>query len=370
MPRYLRLCLLASLSIGAAALPSAAAAAPKTVWLCRPGMKHNPCEPSLRTTVFTPSGVRRAVRDVRPDRSRKIDCFYVYPTVSDQQTELANLHKDPEIVSMALFQAARFSQHCRVYAPVYRQRTLVGTANPSAGPYIAKPTYADVRNAWREYLRKDNNGRGVVIMGHSQGAIILRQLIAREVDPKPAVRRKLVSALLLGGNVLVKRGRDTGGDFKHVKACRRDRQAGCVVAYSIYDGPVPQNSIFGRSNRKGLEVLCTNPARLSGGSGVLDPIVPSRPFAPGTVIAIAISFLGEKFPAASTPWVEAPGSYRAHCSSAGGADVLQVSALRGATTLRPSPDATWGLHLTDVNLGLGNLVDLVRAQAAAYATTH
>jgi hypothetical protein len=31
--------------------------------------------------------------------------------------------------------------------------------------------------------------------------------------------------------------------------------------------------------------------------------------------------------------------------------------------LQPSPDATWGLHLVDANIALGDLVDLVAAQA-------
>ena len=54
----------------------------------------------------------------------KIDCFYVYPTVSDQKTVNANLHIDPVERSIALYQAARYSQYCRVFAPMYRQVTL------------------------------------------------------------------------------------------------------------------------------------------------------------------------------------------------------------------------------------------------------
>jgi len=89
--------------------------------------------------------------------------------------------------------------------------------------------------------------------------------------------------------------------------------------------------------------------------------------APGSTIAAGISLLDYPRPSASTPWVSVPGSFRAHCSSAGGANVLQVAPLGGAPTLKPSPDAAWGLHLTDVNIALGNLLDVVKAQAAAYA---
>jgi hypothetical protein len=360
MARFLPAALLVALAIF---LPSSADA--KTTWLCKPGIRNNPCEPGLGTTVFSPAGKRLGVKNAKRDSPRRIDCFYVYPTVSDQQTDLANLHKDPEVRSIALYQAARWSQRCRVFAPMYRQITIKGLQTTQV--FVSKPGYADVRAAWREYLRKYNHGRGVVFIGHSQGSFTLRELIAKEVDPKPAVRRKLVSALLLGGDVLVKKGGDSGGDFKHIKACRRPGQVGCVLAWSTYGEQPPSNSVFGRTAQKGKQVLCTNPAALGGGSGKVDAVYPTRPFAPGTLIAAGIAILGYPLPSASTPWISVPGSFRAHCSSAGGANVLQVKPLSGAPTLKPSPDATWGLHLTDENIALGNLLAIVKSQAAAYA---
>jgi hypothetical protein len=63
--------------------------------------------------------------------------------------------------------------------------------------------------------------------------------------------------------------------------------------------------------------------------------------------------------------VEAPGSYRAHCSS-DAAHVLEVTPHAGAPTPKPVPDATWGLHLTDANIALGNLIDIVSEQAQAF----
>ena len=141
--------------------------------------------------------------------------------------------------------------------------------------------------AFETYLKKYNHGRGFVLIGHSQGSFVLRQVIAKQVDAKPAVRKLLISAILLGGNVLVKNGSDVGGDFKHVPACHSDTQTGCVIAFSTFDQTPPADSLFGRVNGslgtsgKNVHVLCTNPAALGGGSGKLDPIFPSKPFAPG-----------------------------------------------------------------------------------------
>src|SRR5581483_5560887 len=155
-------------------------------------------------------------------KNPSVDCFYVYPTVRGQQTGNANLHIDPVERSIALYQAARYSQYCKVYAPIYRQVTLagIGQGTPTTKPN-PKIALADVRQAFANYLKKYNHGRGFVLIGHSQGSFVLRSLIAKDVDPKPAVRQRLVSAILLGGNVLVKKGpRGIGGDFKHIPACR------------------------------------------------------------------------------------------------------------------------------------------------------
>ena len=58
--------------------------------------------------------------------------------------------------------------------------------------------YADVAAAWHHYLSVDNKGRGVVLIGHSQGSGMLNQLIKKEIDPNPAQRKLLVAAYLAG----------------------------------------------------------------------------------------------------------------------------------------------------------------------------
>jgi hypothetical protein len=339
-----------------AALFVSTAGAAEPVWLCKPGIANNPCEPSLRTTLVSPTGQLLAVRNVKAKKHPKIDCFYVYPTVSDQKTGNANLNIAPEERSIALYQAARYSQTCRVFAPMYRQLTLLGILGAAQGdPALA---YADVLNAWNTYLHKYNHGRGVVLIGHSQGTFVLRQLIKQEIDPNRSERRKLVSAILLGGNTTVKQGQDVGGDFQNIRACHFRWQVGCAMGFSTFNAPVPTNALFGRAGA-GLQVLCTNPASLPGGSAPLKSIVPTAPFAPGTTIGAVTQAVGFTLPTVSTPWIEVDGAFNGQCSSANGANVLQIAGVPGAPVLHPVPDATWGLHLVDANIALGNLVDVV-----------
>jgi hypothetical protein len=367
MTRAVRLSL-AIAALAVCCLTAAGGASARTVWLCRPGQTPDPCNVSLATTVFSPT--LHKLRVVHPARHTKpaIDCFYVYPTVSDQKTTLANLHVDPEERSIALYQAARYSQYCRVFAPMYRQVTVTAldSGNKESPKQLATPLN-DVRAAFATYLRKYNHGRGFVLIGHSQGSFVLEQLIAKDIDAKPATRKRLVSAILLGGNVLVPRGKNVGGTFHSVPACRSATQLGCVIAFSTFDQTPPANSLFGRTTVAGDQVLCTNPAALGGGAARVDPVFPSAPFAPGTLIAAGISLLKIAQPTASTTWISEPGAYSARCSSAGGANTLQITALDGAQTATPSPDPSWGLHLLDANIALGNLVSVVHSEGGAYA---
>jgi hypothetical protein len=64
--------------------------------------------------------------------------------------------------------------------------------------------------------------------------------------------------------------------------------------------------------------------------------------------------------------VAVPRGVRARCSKAGGASVLRVTPLGDAFTTMPLPDATWGVHLADANVALGDLANLVRRQIARY----
>ena len=347
-------------------LAATAGASAHTVWLCKPGQRPDPCTPGLSTTVDSPSLQPLRVTHPKAAAPPKADCFYVYPTVSDQKTTLANRHVDPEERSIALYQAARYSQVCRVFAPMYRQVTVpaLEAGNAESPAELAVPL-ADVRRAFRDYLTHFNRGRPFVLIGHSQGASILRLLIAQDVDRVPAVRARLLSAIALGGDVLVKRGHAAGGDFRNVPACRRATELGCVIAFSTFDQPAPANSIFGRTSTPGDQVLCTNPAALVG-AHTADAIFPSQPFAPGTIIAGGIALLNLTQPTPSTVWSEEPSAYTARCSSESGANVLEISPLGGAQVATPSPDPTWGLHLLDANIELGNLITLVQREIAAY----
>ena len=373
-----RVCALAAVT-AAATLGATGSAPAATKWLCGPGVAHDPCRPSLSTTFYRGWDARAGSSTPRRDRDHGIACLYVYPTVSNQQSRLATKRVDPEIRSIALYQAARFSQLCRVYAPVYRQATVPALQAGTTTRRDYLTAYGDVERAFDAFLRRIGPRRGFVLIGHSQGSFHLQRLIRRRIDNRPALRRRLVSAVLLGGNVTVRAKSDRGGVFRRVPTCRRATQLSCVIAFSTFNETPPNPSVFGRGasgladflglpEGAKLETACTNPAALgSGRSAPLTTVAPTEPFAPGTLIAAGISLLGIQWPAAPTTFVQNRGAFTGRCSRAGGANVLRIASAPGTPVPKASPTPDWGLHLVDANIAQGDLVKVLRSQIRAYA---
>ena len=366
-------------ALGAACALAGWAGAPAAhadvVWLCQPGAHPNPCRDTLETTVYEPDGASRVENPPLP-ADPPIDCFYVYPTVSEQRSQNANKDIDRELVAIARYQASRYSQICRVWAPVYRQQTLIGLG-AGGSPQSLQLAYSDVAEAWRDYLARHNRGRPFVLLGHSQGTRMLRELVRREIDPRADVRGRLVSAVLLGGNVLVRRGQKVGGDFQHVPACTAAGQTGCVHAFSTFNETPPPNSRYGRppaSDTSGFgspagpeyEVLCTNPASpAENARRPVTTLLRSEPY-PGFIGLLLTEMYGGPPPSAPTPWLVPRDHYTARCEQREGANVLMLEPIAGARRLNPAPEPSWGLHLADANIAMGDLVERVAEQARAF----
>ncbi|MGO9488858.1 MAG: DUF3089 domain-containing protein [Solirubrobacteraceae bacterium] len=370
-------------------LSATASAKSSTVWLCKPGKKPDPCLQERTATVVTYAGTERHEAIQKPIKhgAPPIDCFYVYPTVSEQAGPNANLTIEPQETQIAIDQASRFSQDCKVYAPMYPQLTLAAINNPGGVTLEDEvKAYEGVLGGFLEYMHRYNKGRGIVLIGHSQGSLMLENLIKQEFDGNPVLRKQLVSAIILGGNVLVPEGKLEGGTFQNVPTCTSATDTACVIAYSTFLKEPPENSFFGRPDSPllggpppppGEEVVCVNPTLLTqnGSAGALLPYAPTTPF-PGILGA------GSPTPTASTPWVETAGIYKAQCKHENGATWLQPGFVEGVsepvinelTAHNEVPveliGPEWGLHLYDVNVALGNLVNTVALQTQAYGFEH
>jgi hypothetical protein len=348
-------------------------------WLCRPG-RQDACTVDLSTTVISANGKLKQ-ESWTANSNAPVDCFYVYPTVSNDSTGNSDMIPGPEEKGVVRAQFARFASKCRPYAPLYRQITLTALRAAIGGnpiPMDRALAYNDVLDAWNYYLEHDNKGRGVVLIGHSQGSAVLTQLIKTEIDGKP-VQSRIISALLLGTSLPVPKGKDVGGAFQHMPLCHTATQTGCVITYASFraNTPPPANTRFGKVPGENMMSACTNPAALSGGSGELHSYLGAKG---SGIVSNAEATPGPWVKAAqpiNTPFVSVPGMLTAECVANDSGSYLAVSVhgdpagprasdIVGDVVVNGQVLRDWGLHLIDVNLAIGNLIDIVGRESKAY----
>jgi hypothetical protein len=346
-------------------------------WLCRPG-RADACAPDATRTVVGRDGAMQT-EPVIAAAVPKADCFYVYPTASLDPTPNSDMIPGVEERGQAASQFAAFGTVCRTFAPVYRQVTL--TALRAGGAAFAAAdwnlAYGDVRAAFHDYLARDNHSRPFVLIGHSQGSMLLKRLVADEIDGTPLAAR-LVSAILPGTTVLVPVGKDVGGDFKTLPLCRAATQTGCIVTWASYRDAPPANGLFGRSADPELQAGCTNPARLGGGRAALDGVFGFPWWDKGFVQyrrpATGWSVAGTAVP---TRFARIPGLLSGECVVRGAYSYLAVDvgpgAAGGLAGYVTSPDTVgdrafpeWGWHVMDIAIVQNDLVGLVGRQVAAW----
>ena len=346
-------------------------------WLCLPG-RQDACAVNLTTTVIAANGTQ-TLEHWNAAPHPPVDCFYVYPTVSREPALSADMRQTPELKAVVKAQFARFAQVCRPFAPVYRQITMFGLLARLAGrPLDQAQALAtrDVTDAWHYYLKHQNHGRGVILIGHSQGANILQRLIAAEIDGKP-IQSRIVVAAIIGSTIAVPKGADVGGTFSHMPLCRSDSQTGCILTYESFAANLPPapGGLFAEVGGANMTAACTNPAALAGAAGELHAYLPSRANAwvdaalPGAWVKTHKPIL--------TPFVSLPGMLTAECASSDGLTYLAITSHPSAGDARTGEfggevvhagilHREWGLHIIDVNLAQGNLIQIFRQQSKAW----
>ena len=369
-----------TLALALLAEGAAAAATPDyrndAAWLCRPG-RQDACADNQDVTTIAADGTATASQfQVATDPG--YDCFYVYPTVSLDTTPNSDMVAGPEEKRVAYAQVGRFTGQCRVFAPLYRQVTLTALRSAMMGQPLAADRMMglnDVKAAWEDYLARDNQGRGVVLIGHSQGSGVLKALLANSIEGTPA-QQKIISAMLIGTNVAVPKGAKVGGDLKQMPACSSADESGCVVSYVTFraDAPPPANSRFGKPPSADMAVVCTNPADLSGKRAVSDAIFTTG--GPGDSAQPMTAWSSTGAPVA-TPFVRTPGLISTECVSKDGFDYLAVTVngdpadprtdtITGDVVAGGQVLSDWGLHLIDMPVVMGDLLRVADSQAAAW----
>lgn len=232
------------------------------MWISRPGMT------SADPARYVPEGA------VAPAAPLDAAVFFVHPTSYFDRTHWNEVPGDPQAAKLASLMvrgmASPFAAATEIWAPRYRQATmgtfLVDRSERNAALDLA---YGDVRAAFHTFIANVAPGRPIVLVGHSQGALLLKRLLRDEVAGKPLTRRIAV-AYLIGWPVSLVHDLPLMG----LPACSRADQTGCVASWQSFAEPEDTRFTLATYARfpgldgqspKGTPFLCTNPLSWSAG---------------------------------------------------------------------------------------------------------
>lgn len=254
------------------------------LWFARPGMA------GTDPVKWVPAGF--AVDGAKVDAA----VFFVHPTSYLKKDHWNAPLDDPDArrlgEAMVRANGSVFGAAREVWAPRYRQATFGAFVTDAPEARQAHDlAYADVAEAFAAFVAAQPADRPIVLAGHSQGAFILKRLLAEKVAGTP-LARQIVAAYVIGWVV------DNGRDLPRMgmPGCAGPDQGGCVISYlsftdqadtammrDAYERFAGKGEVVGRSS-----YLCSNP--LTGGMGGAAPasanpggIVPDIKFENGTL---------------------------------------------------------------------------------------
>lgn len=161
------------------------------------------------------------------------DVFFVHPTTAvmgfrgnaNLQSNMINNATDENPMK---YQASVFNGSCKIYAPRYQQAVLHNffTKDELESKEAFKVAYNDIKAAFEYYMANFNQGRPIIIAGHSQGAFLIKQLLREYFENKP-LQTQLVAAYIIGFTVET-------NYFTTLQPCADSAQNGCFISYNTF----------------------------------------------------------------------------------------------------------------------------------------
>ena len=156
-------------------------------------------------------------------KNLRADVFYIYPTLlTDKKndswnSDVTDSKQNNTVRNIAIkYQASAWANAGKIYSPLYRQvhyRSFYEPFTSNGGRDAGKIAYDDIRRAFIFYLENLNNGRPIIIAGHSQGAYHCKTLLKEFFDGKD-LQNQLIAAYIPGTRVDI-------NEFKTIHALKK-----------------------------------------------------------------------------------------------------------------------------------------------------
>ncbi len=179
---------------------------------------------------------------------KPVDVFFVYPTIyvgeAPPNMDIADEELRANAGGLLIAQGGVYSPYANLFAPFYRQQTAATQsmeANNGGKDAFTDPLfitgYKDVARAFEYYLKHLNNGRPFILAGHSQGSMVIIQLL-RDYLKDADLQKRMVAAYPIGYSVTKKDLKS----YPWIKLAQGETDTGVVITFNTQAedaGPSP-----------------------------------------------------------------------------------------------------------------------------------
>lgn len=187
------------------------------------------------------------------DSLKLVDVFYIYPTMyefgSNWNADVNSKFYNTLIEQLPVkYHASIFNRVGRVYVPRYRQicQSCFGDTTGSKEKAV-ELAYSDVKRAFEYFLTHYNQGRPIILAGHSQGTMHGRRLM-KEFFDHSEMKSRLVCAYFAGNPIFRE-------DYEWLQPCPDASATECYVAWSTFKEGYSNEDMEGRLRGN----VCINP---------------------------------------------------------------------------------------------------------------
>jgi hypothetical protein len=337
-------------------------------------------------TLVAPDTVTKTFVHVDYDTTSNFDVFCIYPTTFPHDPSLDStmalnypihgLEKAAARVALRL-EFSQYVQFGRIYAPYYRQANLLALGLPNIPQSIRQKQAAildtavtDVLGAFDYYMKHDNNGKRVILLGHSQGAIMLAMML-RKMECTPVFQpylNKIFLCILVGMECgpYVAKNSLTGGWWQNIPICQDPLDTACVMSWATHKYGMAFQSIPSLNHIAENDVLVSkgylyNTIDTTIHEVKMDPLT----YIPSQNVSCSIYPVGE-FPSdygVSTKFIGYTNMYKGYISNPDAANYsFLVERLSVPNDYRHNPlDSAYGsdCHNWDMDVSSCDVLDLI-----------
>lgn len=177
-----------------------------------------------------------------PSTSNEVDVFYLYPTTWSRENTndsiICPINYEPmrkTVTNAMIEQTGIFEEVGNVYAPFYRQADAIYLMNTNNNiskeeqdKYFYSSPKEDAIAAFHYYIQNYNNNKPFILAGHSQGAMMIKEILIDYFKTNENLKNRMVAAYIFGYSVTQK----DLDENPHLRFANSEYDTGVIISYN------------------------------------------------------------------------------------------------------------------------------------------